>query len=1166
LPVPDAGDDEIICEGSSVTLAGSGGGSYQWTPTGSTSSTINVSPVQTRNYILTVTNGFGCQATDTVRVVVQPLPVVSPNPNVSVCDGENATLGVTQTSGLNYSWSPGGMTTSQIVVTPTQNASYTVVATDAIGCTSSASVAVVVNPIPQAAVSSSPASCNGGNDGSANVLPSVGTAPFTYDWQPAGLTTASVSTLLAGSYTVIITDNNGCSESFPVTITEPTAINTQISSLPASCNQAADGTVQVSVSGGVPGYSYSWSPSSATTDTVANLAAGSYSVTVTDANGCTQINSVNVQEPPALSLNFSAQPVSCFSGSNGSIILFVSGGISGYSYQWNSNVSNTSVAGNLSAGIYSVIVTDSNGCAISSSIPIVEPVALSISTSNSPATCGVADGSATVNVLGGTPGYQFSWSPGGATSATASNIPAGSYDVIVTDNNGCTATAFATIANTGSPVVSAAVIDNVSCFNGSDGTALVQIVSGNGPFTYEWGSGQSNDTATNLSSGVYPIEVMDANGCVALDTISINQPTALQAIATSSPVSCYGGTNGSALVNVNGGVQGYSFSWSLPGQNSRTILGLSAGNYLVTVTDANGCTVTASTEVLSPPPIVLAYSSNPVLCNGGATGSAIILASGGNGAFQYNWSNGWNSDSLSNMSAGNYVVTVTDSLGCNEQLNVSINEPDALQLVTFDGSVSCSGSSDGTIEVMANGGVSGYLYDWQPGGFTTASPTGLVAGIYTVVVTDQNGCAAQSTATVIDPAPVTLQTTIPPVICIGQQALLTADASGGTAPFTFTWNQGGQGDSIYVSPDTSSYFTVVVTDVNGCSTAPQQVFVQVHPPLNVAVDDLPVICGGDSALLSAYANGGNGGPYSYSWNSGEILSASSIIQPIDDSLFVVTVDDGCSPPVQAAVAIDVHPLPLVQFTPQQISGCTPVQVNFQNIFSVPPGSTYSWNLDDQTLSSSANPLHNYTVPGLYDVSLTITTPEGCSASQIVEEAIHVFGFPQADFSQSDQSVSSLTPTVSFFDESIDAVWWSWDFGDGTTAFGDRNPSHQFADSGTYIVQLVVSSAGGCLDTITGVVRVEPESSIFIPNAFTPNGDGVNDGFIAQGVNIIRYEMWIIDRWGLPIFHSVSFDHPWNGTYMDNDRPCQNDVYEYVIEAMDIRGRLNRYIGHVTLVR
>ncbi|MFM9028173.1 MAG: PKD domain-containing protein, partial [Bacteroidota bacterium] len=339
--------------------------------------------------------------------------------------------------------------------------------------------------------------------------------------------------------------------------------------------------------------------------------------------------------------------------------------------------------------------------------------------------------------------------------------------------------------------------------------------------------------------------------------------------------------------------------------------------------------------------------------------------------------------------------------------------------------------------------------------------------------------------------------------------------------------------------------------------SPQTVTVFVNPPLAVSVSSPLEICEGETAQISSSASGGDGGPYVYSWNGNSILSASAVVVPATDSAFTVTISDGCSPDVSATVLITVHPLPEVEFTPQQFVGCSPVTVQLSNVFQVPVGSVYSWDLDE-TVSNEISPTYTYTTPGYYDISLSITTPEGCSDAIAVQDAVHVYGYPTAIFEQSTESVSVFAPSVELQDLSIDAVSWAWDFGDGTVLFGEQSPTHVYSDSGTFTIQLIVTNDGGCTDTVYGIVRIEPEFTIFIPNAFTPNGDGKNDFFFPVGENIVSIEMWILDRWGLEIFHSTSFELQCYGTYYANHPSCQNDVYEYVVDAVDLPGRKRRY--------
>lgn len=1472
-PTPDAGPPVSICEGASTTLSGSGGGSYQWTPGGTSTSSLTVSPAQTQTYLLEVTSANGCVASDSVIVTVQPPPVLVVSPVVDVCEGSPVTVSVSTSTAVDYAWTPGGNVDSSFTVTPVASESYTVLATDNLGCTSTAVTSINVFPYPLLAVASTPALCSGSADGSAVASVTSGTGPFTFDWGTGIVPDSTQTTLTAGSYQVIVNDSRQCSDTISFTVTEPSPILISPSTNPVGCNGESTGSASIAVSGGTSGYTYSWSPGGATSTSLNNLPAGNYTVTVVDSNACIATETITVTEPNPLALVFAMTPATCDGLSNGSATATVSGGSPQYVYSWSPTGGNSSSESGLSAGWYSITANDINGCLITDSVLVTQPTPITATTSTQAATCAVANGSASVSASGGTPGngYQYSWSPGGATGSNVTGLLAGTYNVTVTDQNGCAGIFIATVGNLGAPVVDASVIQPVSCFSGADGMAAVQVISGNGPFSYLWPGGTSNDTLINRAAGTYAVEVTDANGCVAVDTITLTQPPALTISTSVNPVACFGDNTGSVTVSVSGGVNGYSYSWS-SGATTSSVNNLTAGNYSVTVIDANGCTATAASVVSQPNALIVALNAVPATCNGLANGSATVAAQGGtvsyhyswypggstsqnvnglaagwhritiddahgciitdsilitepapitatsntqpatcgvangsatlsaqggtpgsgyqytwspggatgssvsglmagtynvtvtdqngcagvflatvgnsgapvvnasviqpvscfggsdgmayvqvasgNGPFNYSWPGGANNDTLLNRAAGTYVVEVTDingcvaldtitisqptalvptstatpaschdlldgtlsgnvtggtpnysyvwnpgsyaginvtsvgagtytltvtdaqgctstttatitqptpiqlstttapaacygtatgtasvsatggsgactftwqpgssigtnastleaglytvvatdSNGCSTSAQVTVFEPDPVSLTVTTDSVSCSGASDASLSVTAAGGNGGYQYLWQPGGVTAPQISGVGSGTYSVLVTDVNGCSATITSTVIDPDPLVLTVSSPPILCIGQSTSLIAYVTGGTQPFTYTWNTGVQSDTITVNPMVTTPYTVSVVDANGCMAAPQQLMVEVFPPLALAVSPLPDICGGDSALLSAVVTGGNGGPYQYSWNDQSISGQTALVYPINDSMFVVTASDGCSPDVIDSVSIRVNPLPQVDLTPQQISGCTPVEVLFANQFSVPDGSIYQWDLDDNSTSTDSTPSHTYTTPGTYDVSLMVTTPEGCSTTQLVNDVIQVYGFPTASFDQSATSVSFLTPGVNFFDQSADAITWTWDFGDGITETGLPNPSHIYADSGTYQVQLIVTSEGGCPDTTYGLVRIEPEFTIFIPNAFTPNGDNQNEGFIAIGMNIIEYEMWIIDRWGLEIFHSTGFDHPWDGTYYGNGNPCQADVYEYIIAATDVKGGKHRYLGHVTLVR
>jgi gliding motility-associated-like protein len=697
----------------------------------------------------------------------------------------------------------------------------------------------------------------------------------------------------------------------------------------------------------------------------------------------------------------------------------------------------------------------------------------------------------------------------------------------------------------------------------------VIVASGTPPFTYSWSPvGGTGMNATNLPAGIYTVTVTDANGCVSVDNTTVIEPPVLTSlISVSTNILCNGGTDGSATVTATGGTGAYAYTWSSGGSGS-TENNLAAGNYTVTVTDVNGCQSSSNILITEPSALIaLISASGDVLCNGGNDGWATVTASGGTAGYTYLWTPGNGTFATgTNLTAGNYTVTVTDNNGCITTSAAIVGEPTPLVAAASSVAANCFGTADGSASVIAGGGTSPYSYSWSPTGGNGATASNISAGTYTVTITDGNGCEANATANVTEPAAINLSVAGDATICDGQSAIISANASGGISPYSYQWSNGSLLQSQTVQPGTTTVYTCDVTDANGCSASPLTVTVAVNPPLNVLATATPNICAGDNATISASANGGNGGPYTYSWNNGAITGNAATVHPLRDSTFIVTVTDGCSSAAQYIVTIIVNPNPIVDFTPYIINGCTPVTVDFTNNGTTPVGSTYSWSLGDGSSSTDMNPTHTYVTPGHYNVTLNIITPQGCTGSLTVNNDVNVFGLPTAAFNMSADEVTVLSSTVNFTDRSTDAVFWAWDFGDSSGTVMEQNPSHTFSDSGYYNVRLIVMNQAGCVDTIYGVLRVKDDFAIYIPNAFTPNNDGVNDGFIAYGVGWKDYEMWILDRWGLVLYHCTSKDKPWDGTYHENGNPSQNDVYVYKINVHDNDNKLHEFVGHVTLVR
>ncbi|MBK8845742.1 MAG: hypothetical protein IPO27_03915 [Bacteroidetes bacterium] len=540
----------------------------------------------------------------------------------------------------------------------------------------------------------------------------------TYSWAPAaGLSCTTCATPVASpsvttTYTVTGTLSNGCTGTATITI-NVTTVNAVCNGTNVSCNGGSNGTASVSASAGTPGYSYLWS-NSGTDASQTGLVAGTYTVTVTDANGCTGTCSYTVTEPALLVGNCSGTNVSCNGGSNGTAMSAPSGGTSPYTYVWSNSGTDASQTG-LVAGTYTVTVTDANGCTATCSYTVTEPALLVGNCSGTNVSCsGGSDGSAISAPTGGTSPYTYVWSNTGS-NASITGLMAGTYTVTVTDANGCTATCEYSVTQPAAIVAGCSGTNNV-CFGGAIGTASVSASGGTNTFTYLWSNGGTDASQTALIAGTYTVTVTDANGCIATCSYTVTEPTALTLSTSHQDVNCFGDSNGSVTATAGGGTPVYSYLWNT-GAATSTVTGLAVGTYTVTVTDANGCTITGTAQVGSPAQLIGTITGTiNVTCNGASTGSATLTASGGHLPYNtYMWSNGQTTATATGLAAGTYTATVTDHNGCTASASVTITQPASLAATCSGTNVTCNGFSDGSASVVAAGGTSPYTYAWSNG-------------------------------------------------------------------------------------------------------------------------------------------------------------------------------------------------------------------------------------------------------------------------------------------------------------------------------------------------------------------------------------------------------------------------------------------------------------------
>jgi large repetitive protein len=449
-------------------------------------------------------------------------------------------------------------------------------------------------------------------------------------------------------------------------------------------NGGATGSATAVPVGGTAPYSYSWNTSPVqTTETATGLVAGTYVVTVTDANGCTATSSVTITEPPApLAVVIIAQTnVLCFGDASGSATADASGGLAPYTYSWSTiPVQSGPTAAGLPAGVYTVTVTDGLGAVGTAGVTITQPAAaLAVSIAKIDVLCaGAANGTATANVTGGTAPYSYSWNTVPVqTTATATGLTPGTYTVTVTDANGCIVTENVTIVEPALTLtVSITAQTNVLCFGSATGTATASAAGGTAPYTYSWSSSpvQTTSTATGLPAGTFTVTATDANGCTATANVTITQPpTGVNVTIAHTNALCFGSANGTATATVTGGTAPYTYSWNTtPVQTSQTANGLAAGSYILTVTDADGCSSTGTVVIGEPAELILTNATTDASCPGVSNGSINLTIQGGTAPYTIIWDDGNTSEDRAGVSSGTYSVVVVDVNGCSASATITV--------------------------------------------------------------------------------------------------------------------------------------------------------------------------------------------------------------------------------------------------------------------------------------------------------------------------------------------------------------------------------------------------------------------------------------------------------------------------------------------------------------
>ena len=507
--------------------------------------------------------------------------------------------------------------------------------------------------------------CSGFTNGSVTAIASGGNGSYSFSWSN-GQSGQGISGLGDGTYSVTVTDTDGNTGTRSASLSSPSPLSGIITQGGATCSANDDATV--TATGGTAPYSYVWS-NGQSGSSASNLGYGTVCVDITDANDCEKRVCGHLAQP--LSVDAQAEDVLCPGGCDGVVVAIVSGGVRPVTYLWDDGSTNA-VNDMLLPGTYCVTVTDANGCTSTDCGTIGQPAGFTFNFNPTNPDCGATNGSVSVSATGGTGPYTYSWD-NGTSGSSLSNIGEGTYTVNVTDANGCTGSGMVSLA--GSNLSVSIDANSPACGVGATGTAMVNVVGGTSPFTYNWSSGSTANTAGNLAPGTYTVTVTDAAGCTGMASTTITAGNTLTVTASATDVLCAGDANGSASVMVSGGQAPYTYDWSNNASHP-TIDGLAPRTYTVMVSDAAGCAGTAHVSVAEPTALICSISTMQAISSFGANdGQLSAQFNGGVMPYTITWASGQTGQVISNLGPGTYVATITDGNGCTTTCDATLTEP-----------------------------------------------------------------------------------------------------------------------------------------------------------------------------------------------------------------------------------------------------------------------------------------------------------------------------------------------------------------------------------------------------------------------------------------------------------------------------------------------------------
>ncbi|MBO7651367.1 MAG: carboxypeptidase-like regulatory domain-containing protein, partial [Bacteroidales bacterium] len=1011
----------------------------------------NLSELSTGTYTVTVTDAHGC-ATSTSQTITSPATALSASISgpTEVCNNTTATLTVNADGGTapyTYAWDDDNTnpTTAESITTPVLTSdntpfTYTVTVTDVNGCTFEASHTVTIGDTPSLTLDSNAPICDGEELNLSAMVTNAGDS-YTIEWtsastdaglpNPANTDQIIVTPASPGTYTYTATlTTDVCeagtdylvSDDITITVYPKPEVAITTTSQQICPNATIDLDAELTENGTAE-YTYTWSATDGITlaetdDITTSETTTTNTATAPAANiatcGTQYIISLHVEDTNGCTAD--ASPITITVGD-----------------EINPTIGDDNLNRQLTSTNCTFIVPDLTG--------EVRNIASDNCTAN---------GNLTVsqNITAGTE----------ITTATT---------VVVTVTDQCGNNSTKEIELTLPEELTTSLSSNPATIACNGGTTSITNTPDGGaaPYLYFWSNSTNEQNLADVSAGTYTVTVRDNNGCSVVESIEITQPNALTASLSATEIPCHGVT--STITNtVGGGTTPYAYAWET-GETSQNLTGVSGGTYSVTVTDANGCTASATITIIEPAELTSSLSAGEIGCNGGIA-NITNTVNGGTEPITYEWSNGNNTQGLTGVGAGEYTVTVRDNNGCSVVQSATISQPDALTASLTAGTINCNGETT-DITSAVNGGTQNYSYAWS-NGETTNNLTGVGAGNYSVTVSDANSCTASAITTVSAPDVLTVSISGSTSVCENTTSTLTANVQGGTTDYTYLWSYNNSTTVSITTPQltTATEYSVTVTDANNCSaTAGVTVVIGDTPGISIA--EVQAICVGGNTILQAniYNAGDN---YTVEWTStdanaglpADVTTDAITVTPTTAGAYTYTASltatscsDGQPFTSSEDVTLTVNALPdaaITNNTNETTITCNTTQISL----TATGGNTYAWS------NGVANADNNIATADTYIV--TVTDVNGCSntASETISEDVTAPIVSIAN--NTGTTLLTCTTTTINVEATGDDATYLWSNGETTATTA-------ITTGGTYTV--TATADNGC--TSTAAIEITPNA-------------------------------------------------------------------------------------------